>query len=551
MPLSVLFIDYKVGKKWQFAAGLIAIFAYNQFKAIFMKKIIPLMVLILVSFQAAFAGQQLKIMSYNVRNAKGMDNTVDFGRIAKVILDVAPDVVAVQELDSMTIRYGKKYALGEIAALTGMHPEYFPAIEFDGGKYGIGILSREKPLGVQGYALPGREEERALLVAEFEDYFFACTHLSLTEVDRIASLEIIGKIASSCAKPFILAGDLNDIPDSPFIKGLQKDFHLLNNPAEKTFPAPLPSRTLDYIALLKKGAPEFEVQESRVIGEPVASDHRPVVVDLLLEEEKGEVCTAVFDGLERSYRIYVPEGVKQGAPMVFVLHGYGATIDLVDDKGFSETAEKYGFAVCYPQGSRDGRGNLCWNVGYPFQEDMEVDDVAFLCALAEKLQKEYGLSSRNTFCTGMSNGGEMCYLLAYCGQKTFKAVASIAGLTMARMPEKYTRTRPIPLFEIHGTNDKVSEWGGDLQDKGGWGAYLPVPDAVQYWVERNGCRREIVENLPLKGDGAHKVVAHKFVGKKNAPQVWLYEVVDGVHSWFNDDIDTAGEIWKFFSMYLN
>ena len=38
----------------------------------------------------------------------------------------------------------------------------------------------------------------------------------------------------------------------------------------------------------------------------------------------------------------------------------------------------------------------------------------------------------------------------------------------------------------------------------------------------------------------------KFVGKKNTPQVWLYEVVDGVHSWFNEDMDTAGEIWKFF-----
>ncbi len=518
-----------------------------------MKKLCSLFVLLFVfcAVSAGLAQQSVKIMSYNVRNAKGMDNVVDFGRIAKVILDVAPDIVAVQELDSMTTRYGKKYALGEIAALTGMHPEYFPAIEFDGGKYGIGILSKEKPLGVRGYRLPGREEERVLVVAEFEDYFFACTHLSLTEEDRMASLGIIGKIAGESDKPFLLAGDMNALPDSPFIMGLQKEFHILNDSSEKTFPAPHPDRTLDYIALLKKGAPGFKVLRAEVIVEPMASDHRPVVVDLLLEEEKGEVCTAVFDGLERSYRIYVPEGVKQGAPLVFVLHGYGATIDLVDDKGFSEAAGKYGFAVCYPQGSRDGRGNPCWNVGYPFQEDMEVDDVAFLCALAEKLQKEYGLSGRNTFCTGMSNGGEMCYLLAYCGQKTFKAVAPIAGLTMAWMPEEYTRTRPIPLFEIHGTNDKVSEWGGDMQDKGGWGAYLPVPDAVQYWVERNGCRREIVENLPLKGDGAHKVVAHKFVGKKNAPQVWLYEVVDGVHSWFNDDIDTAGEIWKFFSMYLN
>jgi|GEM_PF-5436462 len=98
------------------------------------------------------------------------------------------------------------------------------------------------------------------------------------------------------------------------------------------------------------------------------------------------------------------------------------------------------------------------------------------------------------------------------------------------MPEKFIRTRKIPLFEIHGTEDRVSEWGGDLQDLGGWGAYFSVPDAVQYWVERN--------ELPLKSEGAHKVIAHKFVGKINTPQVWLYKVVGGVHSWFNEDMNT-------------
>ena len=263
----------------------------------------------------------------------------------------------------------------------------------------------------------------------------------------------------------------------------------------------------------------------------------------------AQVFTSSFDGLERTYKMYLPENLAKGAPLVFVLHGYGATIDLVENKGFSEAADKYGFAVCYPQGSKDGRGNPCWNVGYPFQTDMKVDDVSFLCQLAAKLQKEYGLSRKNTFCTGMSNGGEMCYLLAYCNQKTFAAVAPIAGLTMAWIQETFKRSRKIPLFEIHGTEDRVSEWGGDIEDKGGWGAYLPVPDAVQYWVKNNGCSKEIVEELPIK-EGGHKVIAHKFVGKKNTPQVWLYEVVGGVHSWFNEDIDTAVEIWKFFEKFL-
>ncbi len=95
-----------------------------------MKKVSILLALLLV-VTAAFAQTNLKIMSYNVRNGKGMDGVRDIERVAKVIKDAKADVVAVQELDSMTNRSAKKYVLGEIAALTNMHAEFFPAIEFD------------------------------------------------------------------------------------------------------------------------------------------------------------------------------------------------------------------------------------------------------------------------------------------------------------------------------------------------------------------------------------------------------------------------------------
>ena len=258
--------------------------------------------------------------------------------------------------------------------------------------------------------------------------------------------------------------------------------------------------------------------------------------------------TCTIDGVERTYKLYLPASRKADAPLIFVLHGYGGNFNH-DDKGFNEAAERHGFAVCYPQGSKDGRGKNCWNVGYPFQADMAVDDISFMCKLAKKLQKEHNLSRRNTFCTGMSNGGEMCYLLAYCRQSTFRAVAPIAGLTMEWMPKAYTRTRPIPLFEIHGTEDRTSEWTGDLKNEGGWGAYLAVPDAVNYWVERNGCKREVTEKLPLKSENSHQVISHKYVDAKGGNEVWLYEIIGGGHTWGNKDLDTAEEIWKFFSTF--
>ncbi len=119
------------------------------------------------------------------------------------------------------------------------------------------------------------------------------------------------------------------------------------------------------------------------------------------------VQTCTVDGLKRTYRLYLPEQLPNDAPLVFVLHGYGGNFNL-DQHGLNEAADRHGFAVCYPQGEKDGRGKPCWNVGYPFQADMTIDDVSFLCKLADQLQKKHRLSKKNTFCTGMSNGGEMC-----------------------------------------------------------------------------------------------------------------------------------------------
>ena len=271
-------------------------------------------------------------------------------------------------------------------------------------------------------------------------------------------------------------------------------------------------------------------------------------ISLAANKADYKTYNCVIDGVERTYKLYLPANIQPNAPLIFVLHGYGGSFNL-DDKGFNEAAERHGFAVCYPQGSKDGRKKNCWNVGYPFQADMTVDDISFLCKLAKKLQKEHKLSRRNTFCTGMSNGGEMCSLLAYDRQIPFKAVAPIAGLTMEWMPKAYTRTRPIPLFELHGTEDKTSEWTGDLENKGGWGAYIAVPDAINYWVKRNGCKREVKEHLPLKPPESNQVISHKYVDAKGGNEVWLYEIVGGGHSWGNKDFDTAEEIWKFFSKF--
>ena len=240
---------------------------------------------------AAYAHSQdyLKLMSYNIRNTKGMDNVRNVQRIANVINNEAPDVVAVQELDSMTTRSNQTYVLAEVAERTQMHANYAPAISFQGGKYGIGILSKEQPLNIQTFPLPGREEKRMLMVAEFKDYFFACTHLSLTEEDRLTSLDIIKNSASTSNKPFFLAGDLNDTPESKFIQDLQKDFQVLTNTKNPTYPAPEPKETIDYIAVWKGNTDSFANLSTQVVEEPLASDHRPITATLRMAKKADEL----------------------------------------------------------------------------------------------------------------------------------------------------------------------------------------------------------------------------------------------------------------------
>ena len=252
-------------------------------------KHIFLLLSMLAMAASAYSQDYLKLMSYNIRNTKGMDNVRNVQRIANVINNEAPDVVAVQELDSMTTRSNQTDVLAEVAERTQMHANYAPAISFQGGKYGIGILSKEQPLSIRTFPLPGREEERMLMIAEFKDYLFACTHLSLTEEDRLASLDIIKNRASTSNKPFFLAGDLNDTPDSKFIKSLQQNFQILTNTKKPTYPAPEPKETIDYIAAWKENTDNFANLSTQVVEEPLASDHRPITVTLRMAKKADEL----------------------------------------------------------------------------------------------------------------------------------------------------------------------------------------------------------------------------------------------------------------------
>jgi len=224
----------------------------------------------------------LKILTYNVRNCKGIDNLTDYERVAKVISRINADVVALQELDSVTERSKRIDVLAELARLTGMFPVYNSSIRFQGGSYGIGFLTREKPHYSEALSLPGTEEKRSVLLVEMDNYVVCCTHFSLTESDRMESVHLINQLISRYKKPVFLAGDLNAEPGSPEISKLSESWQILNNTQTPTFPANKPVKCIDFILAKKTKKLQFKVHNQMVSDEPVASDHLPVWVEVIV-----------------------------------------------------------------------------------------------------------------------------------------------------------------------------------------------------------------------------------------------------------------------------
>jgi len=257
-------------------------------------------------------------------------------------------------------------------------------------------------------------------------------------------------------------------------------------------------------------------------------------------------------GIQRDYIYYHPNSAMPNCPLVFVCHGYTGTAQgIMDYSEFNALADEYGFAVCYPQGIEDSFGNTFFNVGYDFQNNETVDDVAYLQNLNSYLQNTYSLDSSKVFCTGMSNGGDLCYMLACQASETFRAVAPISGMIMQDIMDVCNPSSEVSILEIHGTQDNVTYYNGDPNNIDGWGAYPSIPETISFFNNLFGLQLVSSENLPNTNTNDGSTVSSEKYGNPNScTEVWLYTVNGGGHDWpgafGNMDIEASREAWLFF-----
>ena len=231
--------------------------------------------------------KNLRVMTYNLR----FSQLASAERLAKRISEENPDFVALQEVDINTSRFTVpdsvrlQNTIAIMAEKCGMFGLFGRTIDFAGGYYGIGILSKYPCVSMLTHNLPNPAgtEPRVLLEGTFllpgGTMKFSCTHLDhKSDSARAVQARFVLEKVATGTMPSVVAGDFNARPGSNAIELMEKSMVNLTcgNP---TFPATAPVAKIDYIF----GYPASKLRLlSTEVLDTLLSDHRPIVSTFLL-----------------------------------------------------------------------------------------------------------------------------------------------------------------------------------------------------------------------------------------------------------------------------
>lgn len=277
-----------------------------------------------------------------------------------------------------------------------------------------------------------------------------------------------------------------------------------------------------------------------------------------------------INGFRRTYRVHVPPGYSDKAPLplVVVLHGAFDTAKGIEQvSGFSRIADREGFVALYPNGMGILGFLQHWNAGHCCGKAAAdgLDDVGFIAACIEDACRRLAIDRDRIFIAGFSNGGMLAYRFAAERGDMLAAAAPMAAsiggrasedVPLWRIPEP---VRPLPLIVLHGlADDDVRFEGGVSLHRGGTRTYLSVDASVDFWVRRNGCDPRPAGRELYGG----RVLEKTWAGGRNGGDVTLLLIEGWGHVWpggaftralANDDplreFDAAETIWAFFKSH--
>ena len=277
-----------------------------------------------------------------------------------------------------------------------------------------------------------------------------------------------------------------------------------------------------------------------------------------ISENKGLFYqTALFDGLSRSYILYIPSSYdeNENSPIVFNLHGGSGTaeeqMNYVSD--MRNISDNENFILVYPQAHSDSNGIPIWNLGGVNSKATDVDDVGFISHLINKIAEFYSVDRERVYVAGFSNGGYLSFELACKLSTEIAAFASVAGHMFIDTYNDCLPTHPTPFLSINGTEDNydgIAEY------------YLPIENSNNYWVEYNETDLipEVIYLEDQNTSDGSTVEYYSWKNGTNGVEIDHYKVIGGDHSWpsinansekgkSNGDIDSDNIIWEFFSRF--
>lgn len=235
--------------------------------------------------------QKLNIMSYNIHHGADKDERNMLDSMGYFIKQQNPDLVGLQEVDSVCERSGKIDQMKRLAEITGMHYAFVRHFPYEGGAYGVGILSKYRLLKVENKTLrllkrgPNGESVAMLFstikLSKKKSILFITAHYSaFDKATRQSQVNETIHYLSANRLPVIFTGDLNATPDAEEIQLLQKHLQTTDKPGVYTFPDDVPVKKIDYI-LVSKGA----LKKVTKVSAPGVhySDHLPFVSTIVLK----------------------------------------------------------------------------------------------------------------------------------------------------------------------------------------------------------------------------------------------------------------------------